>query len=106
MLDVMISSRAASLGRNAPPRNRPLWELGVIANKADLDVFLKRIKDVPVVDVESEARLRRVCKAVDTDVRSSGGNLLFYLTATFKKGAGVALFKQVLSLGVRPDVPN
>jgi hypothetical protein len=97
-----MSSLVASLGRDAPPGGARLYN----AKKADLLVFLKRLENVYVVDHASEARLRRVCEAIDTDVGSNGHNLVFHLSMGFKNQSGAELLKQVLSLGARPDVPN
>jgi hypothetical protein len=97
-----MSSLFASLGRDAPPGGAGLHN----AKKADIVVFLKRLEYVYVVDHASEARMRRVCEAIDTDVGSTGKNLVFYLTVGFKDESGDELLKQVLSLGARPDVPN
>jgi hypothetical protein len=72
--------------------------------KDDFLVFLKRLEGVNVVDHASEARLRRICEAFDTDVDSAGDNLVLHLTST--GGYQTPILKRVLSLGVRPDVPN
>jgi hypothetical protein len=97
-----MPSLADVLGRDAPPGGARLCN----AKKGVIDEFLKRLENVYVVDHASEARLRRVCEAVDTDVNQSGDNLVFNLTAIWDCDTGTLHLKRVLSLGVRPDVPN
>jgi hypothetical protein len=104
---VAMSAFAQSLGRDAPPSGRPLWELGLRGNGTDRNAFLKPLLEVSVVDSASEDRLRRVCEAIDTDVCPAGCNLVYNLIASYNGGESeVTSLKRVLSLGARPDVPN
>ncbi len=100
----MSSLPPPSLSPDAPPRGRTLWDLCLPENRARFEAFLKGLEDMYVVDEASEARLRRVCAAVDADVSTNGRNLVFYLSK-FSRTSREDLTR-VLSLGVRPDVPD
>jgi hypothetical protein len=89
---------------DAPPVGRSTWDLGLKGNGVRLDAFLKSLENVDVVDNASEVRLRRVCEAVDADVSPNGRNLVFYLSA--HETRSVDFLRRVLSLGLRPDVPD
>jgi hypothetical protein len=106
VFDVMMSSLVASLGSDAPQIRRPFWKMGLRFSMGDLDVYLRRFDTESVLDNISEARLRRICEAIDTDVTTTGANLVFNLISTYKMDVGYQYLTRVLSLGVRPDVPN
>ncbi len=102
-----VTSVNASLGDDEPPNGLSFCQLGLDAFGPSLGDYLKKVETITVHSKATAPRLTLVCKAIDSDVGGlDGANMVFNLATKAPNESGLKRLKRVLSLGVRPDVPN